>query len=81
MNVTVDEFGKLVRESKEDEALKAFDVLWTHNPDYHVILDEVENSALSSFSHRFSSIHVPKEHEYLQRFIGETSEEIQKAFL
>ena len=81
MNVTVDEFGKLVRESKEDEVLKAFDVLWTHNPDYHVILDEVENSALSSFSHRFSSIHVPKEHEYLQRFIGETSEEIQKAFL
>lgn len=40
------------------------------NPDHVKVLDALEPLALGAFSHRFSTIHVPKEHEYLHRVLG-----------
>lgn len=53
-----------------NEAMAALEDLWRRETGYEAILDAVVPAALSCFSHRFSSMHVPKENEYLRRFLG-----------
>jgi len=58
-------------------SLEALEGAWARSPDYVAVLDAVEPLALGAFSHRFSTIHVPKEHEYLLRVLGNASSEQQ----
>jgi hypothetical protein len=70
MIMTLNAFSALVYQSSMDKAMKALEDLWLKAPNYDAILDAVIPAALSSFSHRHSSMHVPKENEYLRRVLG-----------
>jgi len=61
--------------------MRGLEELWSKGISYDDLLDAVQQAALSSFSHRYSSMHVPKENEYLRRFIGLFSREKQLDFL
>jgi hypothetical protein len=60
-----------VSRSDVPSSLTALEEAWAENPDYVAVLDALEPLALGAFSHRFSTIHVPKEHEHLLRVLGE----------
>jgi hypothetical protein len=70
MAVTLQSLRELITKSDVQGSMEALDVLWARDPDYVAVLDAVEPLALGAFSHRFPTIHVPKEHEYLHRILG-----------
>lgn len=81
MTVELSNLRGLVYDSKEQAYSEALDEIWAADPDYEAVLDAVESAAFGAFSHRFSTIHVPKEHEYLHRFLGIVPEDQQLDFL
>lgn len=81
MTVEPSDLHGLVYASKEQAYKEALDEIWAADPDYAAVLDAFESAALGAFSHRFSTIHVPKEHEYLHRFLGTVPENQQLDFL
>jgi hypothetical protein len=60
---------KFVFQSNEKAYKESLEQLWKEDPNYKVVLEALEPAALGAFSHTFPTIHVPKEHEYLQRFL------------
>ena len=70
MDSTWGNLVEAVSRSDVPGSLEALEGAWAKNPDYVAVLDAVEPFALGAFSHRFSTIHVPKEHEYLHRVLG-----------
>ena len=56
-----------VLQSKVEESLIILNKLWEKNPNAIEVLEALHPISLFTFSHRYSTIHVPKEHEYLYR--------------
>lgn len=81
MTVEPQDLAELVYDSREKESLEILEKLWTKEPDYTAVLDALEPVSLGSFSHRFPTIHVPKEHEYLLRILDKSPEVQQLDFL
>jgi len=77
----ISEFTSFVRNSRMEESISELERLWEEDVDYTEILDAVVPAALSSFSHRFSSMHVPKENEYLRRILNQFPRNEQIDFL
>jgi hypothetical protein len=63
------------------DALQTLEKHWATKPDYMIVLDAMVPAALSSFSHQYSSMHVPKANEYLRRILGDFSPPEQLIFL
>ena len=59
----------LVLQSRIEEALAALPDIWESSLDQTSILRGLETASLYAFNHRFPNIHVPKELEYLLRFL------------
>jgi len=81
MEITLSAFTSHVHHSEMDASMNGLDDLWSRETGYETILDAVAPAALSSFSHRYSSMHVPKENEYLRRFLGDVPRDEQLDFL
>jgi hypothetical protein len=73
--------SSLVHQSRMDRAMEVLTDLWVNKFNYETILDAVVPAALSSFSHQYSSLHVPKENEYLRRILSNFSADEQLDFL
>jgi len=59
----------LVLQSRIEESLAALREIWDSSLDHASILRSLETASLYAFNHRFPNIHVPKELEYLLRFL------------
>jgi hypothetical protein len=81
MEITLSAFTSKVHHSEMDASMNGLEDLWLRETGYETILDAVVPAALSSFSHRYSSMHVPKENEYLRRFLGDIPRDEQLDFL
>ncbi|MBD3205044.1 hypothetical protein GF319_01720 [Candidatus Bathyarchaeota archaeon] len=81
MEITLSAFTSKVHHSEMDASLKGLEELWSKETGYEAILDAIVPAALSSFSHRYSSMHVPKENEYLRRFLNDFPRDQQLDFL
>jgi len=58
-----------VSQSRIKESLIILNTLWKNEVESKEILESLHPISLFAFSQRFSSIHVPKEHEYLFRLL------------
>jgi hypothetical protein len=81
MEITLSAFTSKVHHSEMDESMKGLEDLWSRKIGYEAILEALVPAALSSFSHRYSSMHVPKENEYLRRFLNGFPRDQQLDFL
>jgi hypothetical protein len=83
MNVkhVLQKLQQLTLRSRIEESLSLLDTIWSDTHDYVSILEVLAPSSLTTFSHRFPNIHVPKELEYLDRFLGQVPQSFQIYFL
>lgn len=70
-----------VLHSRIQESLNLLNKVWKDEPDSNAILTSLHPISLFAFSHRFPSIHVPKEHEYLFRLLKQIPKNEQIDFL
>lgn len=75
------EFISFIKSSDIKNGINSLENLWADGADFTEVLDSIFPFALSSFSHRFSSMHVPKENEYLRRFLNDFQRDEQLDFL
>jgi hypothetical protein len=71
----------LVLQSRIEESLVALREIWDSGLDHASILRGLETASLYAFNHMFPNIHVPKELEYLLRFLDGVPESIRIDFL
>jgi len=67
--------------SRIEESLILLNKVWKDKQDSKEILETLQPLSLFAFSHRWPSIHVPKEHEYLLRLLRLIPENEQIDFL
>ncbi len=67
--------------SKIEDSLILLNKVWRDEPDSMEILESLHPVSLYTFSHRFPTIHVPKEHEYLLRLLKQIPKNEQIDFL
>ena len=70
-----------VLHSRIQESLNLLNKVWKDEPDSNAVLTSLHPISLFAFSHRFPSIHVPKEHEYLFRLLKQIPKNEQIDFL
>jgi hypothetical protein len=70
-----------VLQSRVDESLVALREAWGAGEDHASILRGLEAASLNAFNHRFPNIHIPKELEYLLRFLDHVPESLRLDFL
>jgi hypothetical protein len=70
-----------VLHSEIQESLTLLNKVWENEPDSSEILASLHPISLFGFSHRFPSIHIPKEHEYLFRLLKHIPKKEQIDFL
>ncbi|MFX1521048.1 MAG: hypothetical protein ACFFCD_14115 [Promethearchaeota archaeon] len=77
----LEKLHNVVLNSKIAESLTVLKQVWENDPDPRKILEALHPISLFTFSHRFSTIHVPKEHEYLLRFLSQVPKHEQLDFI
>ncbi len=77
----LDRLHEEVLHSKIKEALTTLKKVWEAGTDADIILESLHPASLFAFSQNFSSIHVPKEHEYLFRLLKIVPKKEQIDFL
>jgi hypothetical protein len=81
MSALQDNLREATLRSDTEEAVKTLEDLWEGELDYELVLDTIEIASMGAFSHRYATIHVPKEHEYLYRILPKVDGDEQLDFL